>query len=365
MAIKQRTPEVAFDDIPGSLPNASIPGNVDLPAVAQSSVTKLNSLNESHLAANAIWRDILALTGYYRTFNGPQTVLATLKKLSTQKKRSVFRVKENREPRIGRSARGSSWVDIDVLFTAQQGNLAQNCMGTVSVILDGDGLWRIWMLRTWLECFDGYGHPDVLEPQQRLSKNVLAEQEETNVLSNGVIHEDNMEYGAIVVGAGQAGLAVGGRLKALGVSYIVLDNRDEVGDVWNNRYESLRWHTSKEYGNLPFGHTYPETDDYAMPTKRIGAGHKGWSEKYGINVSTKTAVESASWNNSVWTVTASTPKGTISFKAKNLVLAIGPGHATPTYPAWATADEVKSSGFTGTILHAFDGVGRFVKCDLS
>lgn len=59
--------------------------------------------------------------------------------------------------------------------------------------------------------------------------------------SHFVNNSDNTEYGAIVVGAGQAGLAVGGRLQALGVPYIILDNRDEVGDVWAERYESLRW----------------------------------------------------------------------------------------------------------------------------
>lgn len=154
MRAKQRTPMTAFDDIPGELPKASIPEDVDLISVAQGALNKLNSLQEDHLAPNAIWRDLIALTSYYRTFCA-HTVFITFKKLSLQKKRSIFRIKEGREPRIGKSAQGSSWVDVDILFTAQHGNLAQNCMGTVSVILDEDHRWCIWMLRTWLECFDG------------------------------------------------------------------------------------------------------------------------------------------------------------------------------------------------------------------
>lgn len=351
----KRTPQAAWGDIPGELPNASLPADVNLKGVAQSAVIKLNSLKQQDLAPNVIWRDLLALTGYYRTFYSASTVFTILTKLSSQKKRSLFRVKENRDPRIGKSAQGSSWIDIDVLFTDQHGNLAQNCMGTVSVMMSEDGNWRIWMLRTWLECFDGYGHPDVLDPLAKCDTDL---EQNTHNISNGINDHESTEYGAIVVGGGQAGLAVGGRLKALGVSYVILDNHEEVGDVWAKRYESLRWHTSKEYGNLPFGHTYPDHDDYAMPTKRIGAGHRSWTERYGINVRTSTTVKSASWDgtSSTWVIEASSPKGVVSLRARNLVLAIGPGHGTPIYPSWATEDKVVSSGFKGTILHSFAGV---------
>lgn len=247
-----RSRNVPFDELPGELPLTSVPDGVDLEKVAQNVVIKLNSLQQDHLASNTIWRDLLAFTDYFRTFYGRDTVLRTLKKLSVPKKRSVFRVKEGREPRLAKTAKGSSWVDIDILFTAQHGNLAQNCMGTVSAMLADDGAWRIWMLRTWLECFDGYGHPDVLEPKVEQRRQTA--QEADGHAINGTSESNNAieaEYGAVVVGAGQAGLAVGGRLKALGVSYVILDSHAEIGDVWANRYESLRWHTSKEYGNLP------------------------------------------------------------------------------------------------------------------
>ncbi len=114
-------------------------------------------------------------------------------------------------------------------------------MGTVSLFHDANDTWRIWMLRTWLECFDGFGHPDVIEPvlkngDRKASNGYTAAG--NGVAANG--HgPDDTEYGAIAVGGGQAGLAVGGRLKALGVPYVVIENHREVGDVWNERYESL------------------------------------------------------------------------------------------------------------------------------
>lgn len=359
MTAAQRTTPATFDAIPGELPQGSVPEGVNLHLVAQDAVVKLNSLQESHLLPNAIWRDLLSLTGHYRTFYSAAKVFTTLTKLSDQKRRSTFRIKEGREPRLARGGGETTWVDIDVLFTAQHDSLPENCMGTISVILDVDGKWRIWMLRTWLECFDGHGHPDVLDPD------VSTETDVPRNITNGAVNgaascahvNASDKYGAVVVGAGQAGLSTAGRLKALDIPYVLLEKHATIGDAWAQRYESLRWHTSKESGNLPFGHTFPEEDDYMLPTKRIAAGFKAWAETYGLNIELRTTVDSVTWDDAtrIWTINTSSPNGQTSIQATNLVLAIGPGHATPIYPPWALPEEVKASNFKGTVLHAFGG----------
>ncbi|KAK3697808.1 hypothetical protein LTR37_017273 [Vermiconidia calcicola] len=362
MGASRRTPLAKFDDIPGELPEGSVPSGTDLNAVAQSAILKLNNLQEDNLTSNAIWRDLLSLTGYYRTIYPAPAVSRTFTKLSKQKKRSVFRLKEEIPPQLAKSGKETSWVDINVLFTAQHENLAENCWGIVSVIPDANGHWKIWMLRTWLECFDGYGHPDLLDPVgsstngERLgTTNGASTNGKTNGASNGATRSDSGEYGAIVVGGGQAGLSTAGRLQALGIEYVLLEKHAEIGSQWVGRYESLKWHTSKEYGNLPFGHTFPAEDEYMLPTKRIGAGHKAWAEKYGINVRTSTTVEEATWDQASrkWTIVASSPNGKATMRAKNLVLAIGTGHSTPIYPEWASTERVKSSSFKGTLMHSF------------
>ena len=191
--------------------------------------------------------------------------------------------------------------------------------------------------------------PDVIEPAQNGA---------SAGHTNGTAESTSGTYDAIIVGGGQAGLSTAGRLQALGLHYILLEQHPSIGDTWSNRYESLRWHTSKEYGNLPFGHTYPPEDDYMLPTKRIGAGHNAWSKKYNINIRTSTTVARARWEESSreWTVEIQTKGETNDvLKAKNLVLTIGTGHATPAYPSWSTPDQIHSSGFQGTIVHAFAG----------
>ncbi|KAK5136113.1 hypothetical protein LTR08_004164 [Meristemomyces frigidus] len=358
MATKQRTPAVSFDDISGELPTGTVPDDVDLELVAKDAIAKLNNLTPEDLTDNALWRDLLSFTGTYRTFYSGSTVLATLQRLSSQKRRGSFRLRGG-DPRIARSLGDISWIDIDLSFDTEADGIVAHCEGTVSVVRREDNKWQIWMLRTWLESFDGHGHPDILDPETKHAHDSPEGSSKEHV--SGVAddlpqtsHKSNQQYDAIVVGGGQAGLSVAGRLKALHLSYIVLERRPEIGDVWNTRYESLRWHTSKEYGNLPFGHTYPADDDYMLPARRIGAGHKAWSENYGINVRTSTSVDSAAFDDSanMWTITAASSDGHQTLKARNLILAIGPGHLTPVVPEWASPERIESSKFKGTIKHS-------------
>ena len=55
----------------------------------------------------------------------------------------------------------------------------------------------------------------------------------------------------IVVGGGQAGLAVGYHLAHRGVRFLILDAGHRIGDAWRNRWDSLRLFTPARYAKLP------------------------------------------------------------------------------------------------------------------
>jgi putative flavoprotein involved in K+ transport len=63
------------------------------------------------------------------------------------------------------------------------------------------------------------------------------------------IPEDEIDV--LVVGAGQAGLALGRYLQKRGLRFLLLDARERVGDVWRSRWDSLRLYTAAEYDGLP------------------------------------------------------------------------------------------------------------------
>lgn len=58
-------------------------------------------------------------------------------------------------------------------------------------------------------------------------------------------------YDVIVVGVGQAGIAMGYYLKQEGLSFVLLDANDRVGNAWRHRYDSLVLFTSRKYSSLP------------------------------------------------------------------------------------------------------------------
>ncbi len=70
----------------------------------------------------------------------------------------------------------------------------------------------------------------------------------------------------VVIGGGQAGLSVGYHLKKQGVSFVILDASDRVGDAWRNRWDSLRLFTPAWVDGLdgmafPIGGVYTPTKD--------------------------------------------------------------------------------------------------------
>lgn len=73
----------------------------------------------------------------------------------------------------------------------------------------------------------------------------------------------------LVVGGGQAGLAMAYYLQRAGLSFAVLDKNARVGAVWESRWDSLRLFTPARYSQLPGMSqdldpwTYPGKDDVA------------------------------------------------------------------------------------------------------
>lgn len=81
----------------------------------------------------------------------------------------------------------------------------------------------------------------------------------------------------LVIGGGQAGLAMGYHQTQHGRSFEIIDAGLEIGHVWRSRWDSLRLFTSGRYDNLPglpfpaAPETYPSKDDVAAYLKVYAA----------------------------------------------------------------------------------------------
>ncbi|QGH35880.1 SidA/IucD/PvdA family monooxygenase [Gracilibacillus salitolerans] len=80
-------------------------------------------------------------------------------------------------------------------------------------------------------------------------------------------------YDTIVIGAGQAGLAIGYFLKNANKNFLLIDKGTEVGANWKNRYDSLVLFTPRIYSSLPGlplsgeKHAFPSKDEIASYLK--------------------------------------------------------------------------------------------------
>jgi putative flavoprotein involved in K+ transport len=72
-------------------------------------------------------------------------------------------------------------------------------------------------------------------------------------------------FDTVVIGGGQAGLAVGYHLAQRGHDFVILDAHPRVGDAWRTRWEGLRLFTPGRLNSLP-GMPFPGDRD-AFPTK--------------------------------------------------------------------------------------------------
>ena len=77
--------------------------------------------------------------------------------------------------------------------------------------------------------------------------------------------ESAADYEVVVVGAGQAGLAIGYFLAQRGRRFVILDAADSVAAAWRERWDSLTLFTPRRYDSLP-GLPFPG-DPEGYPTR--------------------------------------------------------------------------------------------------
>ncbi len=133
----------------------------------------------------------------------------------------------------------------------------------------------------------------------------------------------------IVIGGGQAGLAVGYHLQRHDLPFVILDENARIGDVWRNRWDSLRLFTPAAYSGLP-GMPFPGPRS-AYPTKDETANYfEAYAEKFGLPVRTGVKVDRLSDSGDGFVVWA----GDGRIHADNVVVATG-AYQHPRIPVFS------------------------------
>jgi putative flavoprotein involved in K+ transport len=124
----------------------------------------------------------------------------------------------------------------------------------------------------------------------------------------------------LVIGGGQAGLAMGYHLAQRGLRFEIVDSGAEIGSVWRSRWDSLKLFTSGRYSNLP-GFPFPAAADTYPGKDDVADYLRAYAAEFELPVRLDTAVTSlARAGDGSYAVKA----GADALEADQVVVATGP-----------------------------------------
>src|SRR5688572_13833875 len=127
----------------------------------------------------------------------------------------------------------------------------------------------------------------------------------------------------IVIGGGQAGLAIGYHLMRQGRDFAILDEHDRIGDAWRLRWDSMRLFTPAKFDGLA-GMPFPG-DRLGFPTKDEQADYlESYAARFRLPVHTGIRVDRL-WREGDHFVVSG---GERRWESENVVVAAG-GYGAP------------------------------------
>ena len=151
----------------------------------------------------------------------------------------------------------------------------------------------------------------------------------------------------VIIGGGQGGIALGARLRRLGVQAIIVEKNPKAGDSWRRRYKSLHLHDPVWYDHLPY---LPFPDDWPIFASKDKIGD--WLEAYvklmELNYWGSTLAKKCRYNTAAqrWEVEVEREGRPVTLRPRELVIALGVS-GYPSVPGLPGAD-----GFEGEQHHS-------------
>ena len=111
-------------------------------------------------------------------------------------------------------------------------------------------------------------------------------------------------YDTIIIGAGQAGLAVGHHLAALDADFVIVTGESRIGDNWRRRWDSLRLFTPASHSALP-GMPFPAPAAHLPDKDEVADYLERYAERFDLPVRLDTRVESLERSGDRWVLSTS------------------------------------------------------------
>ncbi|MDT7708737.1 MAG: putative flavoprotein involved in transport, partial [Pseudonocardiales bacterium] len=259
-------------------------------------------------AAESFWRDLVAFTWNIRTLEGPAEVADMLRSQLDAIDPTGFRV--TGEPT---EAGGvvDAWLEFETAVGRGSGHLR---------LVDG----KAWTLLTTLDELKDHEEPQSTrrpmgaEHGANPDRVTWLEAREKEAAELGYTTQPDV----VIVGGGQGGIALGARLRQLGVPTIIVERNEKPGDSWRRRYKSLALHDPVWYDHLPYI-DFPKNWPVFAPKDKIGDWLEMYAKVMELNYWGSTTCTEATYDGSEWTVVVDRAGEQVTLKPRHLVLALG------------------------------------------
>ena len=263
-------------------------------------------------ADECYWRDLVSFTWNIKTVEGRDEVRAML---------------ESQLDRVG----PSDWRVADGEEATEADGVTEAWITFETEVARGYGLirlknGRIWTLLTTMvelkghEEKAGFTRPLGAKHGHGVGTKSWKEERDEELATLG---HSKQPY-VLIIGGGQGGIALGARLRQLGVPAIIVERNERAGDSWRKRYKSLCLHDPVWYDHLPYI-KFPENWPVFAPKDKIGDWLEFYTRVMELNYWASTEAKHAEWDsqNGEWVVHVRREGKDIVLRPKHLVFATG------------------------------------------
>jgi putative flavoprotein involved in K+ transport len=294
---------------------------------------------------DGLWRDVLAFTWGLHTMAGRLAIEATLRQTLERTKPKNFHIPPRRTPPRWVSRASIECIEAIFEFETAFGP----AHGVLRLVADAEtpGRLRAWTLVTNLQ--ELRGHEELFKRRAPSdSTRDFGAENWLDRLKTARVYVDRDPV-VVVVGGGQAGLALAARLHQLGVDTLIVDRHQRIGDNWRKRYHSLTLHNEVHVNHLPYL-PFPPTFPTYIPKDRLANWFEFYVEAMELNFWTGTELVGGSYDETGkrWNVTLRRDGSTRVVHPRHLIFATGVSSipTTPELPGLAA--------FAGTKVHSGD-----------
>ncbi|KAK4553520.1 hypothetical protein LTR86_009316 [Recurvomyces mirabilis] len=306
------------------------------------------------------WRDQLCLDWDFHTLRGNNKIVDFVQpKLARVGLHNLkLQVDGKFKPGTQEPIEGLEWVESMFSFDTAVGS----GKGMIRLVATQNGTWKAHMIYTALTELKGF---EEIRGYRRSHGG-------NNSLKGGAIEGNwyerrerqkeflDEEPTVLVVGAGQSGLNMGARLQALGLSCVLVDKNERVGDNWRYRYRTLVTHDPVQYTHMAYM-KFPENWPLFTPKDKLADWFELYASAMELNVWLRSTVKSARFveETQSWVVDITRPGDkTRTIKPQHIVFCTG--HAgeprIPSFPGQQT--------FKGIVYHGSQHVDATFQGDV-